>query len=128
MKLSTKISAGAIIAGAATVLPSIAFAAANPAGVLPNPLKNVSSISDLLYLIADILTYIGAILAVLALIWVGFKFVAAQGKPDKLKEARNNFFAIIIGVAILVGASAIVTILKNSLTSAGVVSPSAFTK
>ncbi|MEI6057672.1 MAG: TrbC/VirB2 family protein [bacterium] len=127
MKLSTKVSAGAIITTSLALVPAIALAA-DAAGVLPNPLKNVSSISDLLYLIADILTYIGAILAVLALIWVGFKFVAAQGKPDKLTTARHDFFAILIGVAILVGASAIVTILKNSLTNAGVVSPSAFTK
>ncbi len=94
---------------------------------LPNPLKNVKSINDLLYLIANIATYIGVILAVLALIWVGFKFVAAQGNPDKITEAKNYFFYIIIGVAILIGASAIISILKETLTSAGVVQSSTFT-
>ena len=98
---------------------------------LPNPLKcgsgSCNSINDLLYLIADIATYIGVILAVLALIWVGFKFIAAQGNPEKITEAKHYFFYIIVGIAILIGASAIVAILKSTLTSAGVVQPGVFT-
>ena len=101
---------------------SFAFAACTTptAGTLPNPL-NVCSIQDLIFLIAQIATYIGVIAAVIALIWVGFKFIAAQGKPEELTKARSMFFWIIIGIAVLIGASAIVTILKNTLTAAGVV-------
>lgn len=96
-----------------------------PANQLCNPLK-VNSIQSVLYLIVDIATYIGVILAVLALIWVGFKFIAAQGNPEKLKEARGFFYAIIIGIAILIGANAIITIIENTLTSAGVVQSGVF--
>lgn len=96
-----------------------------PANTLCNPLK-VGSIQDLLYLIVNIATYIGVILAVLALIWVGFRFIAAQGNPEKIKEAREFFYAVVIGIAILIGASTIVNIVKNTLTTAGVVQPGAF--
>jgi hypothetical protein len=96
-----------------------------PANQLCNPLK-VSSIQAVLYLIVSIATYIGVILAVLALIWVGFKFIAAQGNPEKLSEARKFFYAVVIGIAILIGANAIITIMENTLTSAGVVQSGVF--
>lgn len=111
--------------------PPAAITSSNPsnstclANQLCNPLK-VNSIQSLLYLLVDIATYIGVILAVLALIWVGFKFIAAQGNPEKLKEARGFFYAIIIGIAVLIGANAIITIIENTLTSAGVVQPGVF--
>jgi hypothetical protein len=96
-----------------------------PANQLCNPLK-VNSIQDALFLIVNIATYIGVILGVLALIWVGFKFIAAQGNSEKLTEARKFFYAVIIGIAILIGASAIITIIKNTLTTAGVVQSGVF--
>jgi hypothetical protein len=113
---------GMIIIPLHTVLADASTCAPN---TLCNPL-NVSSIQDVLYLIVNIATYIGVILAVLALIWVGFRFIAAQGNPEKLKEARGFFYAVIIGIAILIGANAIVTIMKNTLTSAGVVKSGVF--
>jgi|ERR1035437_583486 hypothetical protein len=93
---------------------------------LPNPIK-AGSIQDLIYLIVSIVTYIGMILAILALIWVGFKFVAAQGNSEKLTEARRQFMYVVIGVAILIGAAAITDVVKTTLTSAGVVNSSFFT-
>jgi hypothetical protein len=114
-----------------TTNPSPALTTSNPsnstcpANQLCNPLK-VSSVQDVLYLIVNIATYVGVILGVLALIWVGFKFIAAQGNSEKLKEARKFFYAVIIGIAILIGASAIVTIIKNTLTTAGVVQSGVF--
>jgi hypothetical protein len=133
MNLSTKFSAGLLSAASFLFIGFFPFGASagdngDPsatAATLPNPL-NVSSISDVLYLIANIATYIGVILAVLALIWVGFKFVAAQGNSEKITEAKRYFFYIIIGVAILIGASAIISILKTTLSSAGVVQPCTF--
>ena len=114
-----------------TTNPSPALTTSNhsnstcPANQLCNPLK-VNSVQAILFLIVNIAMYIGVILAVLALIWVGFKFIAAQGNSEKLKDARSFFYAVIIGIAILIGASAIVTIIENTLTAAGVVKPGVF--
>ena len=106
---------------------STVFGATNTtAGKLPNPLTT-DSVQGVLYLIADIGTYIGVIVAVLAIIYVGFKFVVAQGNPEKISEAKMFLLYVVIGVAILIGARAIIDIIKNTLTSAGVVQPGVFT-
>ena len=122
-KILKKVSAGLTLSSIVFLFPVsfvLASCASPAAGELPNPLK-VCSVQDLLFLIAQIATYIGVIAAVIALIFVGFKFIAAQGKPEELTKARSMFFWIIVGIAILIGASLIVTILKNTLTAAGVV-------
>ena len=105
-------------------IPLSAFAQAT-SGCLPNPLK-VSSVSDLLYLAVDIATYIGVVLAVIFLIYAGFKYIAAQGNSVKITEAHHFLLAVVIGIAILIGASAIVNVIENTLTSAGVVNSSTF--
>ena len=94
-------------------------------GYLPNPLC-VSSISSILYLAVDIATYIGVVLAVIFLIYAGFKYIAARGNPAKITEAHHFLLAVIIGIAILIGARAIVSVIENTLTSAGVVNSSVF--
>src|SRR3989344_6048325 len=65
----------------------------SPAQTLKNPL-NATSVKDVIY--------IGVAFAILAIIFVGFKFVLAQGKPEAIKEAQMWFFYIIIGLAILI--------------------------
>ncbi len=125
-KITTGATLPAVGAALAMVAPSITYAAtACPPNTLCNPLL-VGSVQDVLYLAVTVATYVGVILAVLALIWVGFKFIAAQGNKEKLTEAREFFYSVIIGIAILIGASAIVSVVQNTLTSAGVVQPSAF--
>ena len=117
------------------ILPHAAFAsgdgssltqsAPTPAPVLCNPLK-VNSVIDLIYLVVDIVTYIGGIIAVLAILFSGCKFVMALGNPKKIEEARNYLFAVVIGTAILLGAQGIVIILKNTLSSAGILKSNVF--
>jgi hypothetical protein len=87
---------------------------------IDNPL-NASSIQDVIFLAVDIAIYVGTAFAILSLIFVGFKFVEAQGSDDKLKDAKKWFFYIIIGFAILISAKVIVEIVKNTLINTGVV-------
>ena len=122
----------AIFLTTAILVPTLAFADSSgcggstaASGYLPNPLC-VSSVNDILYLAVDIATYIGVILAVLFLIYAGFKYIAAQGNSVKITEAHHFLLAVVIGIAILIGASAIVNVIKNTLTSAGVVNSSTF--
>ncbi len=117
---------GAGTAGGFSKAGTSGGSAAGGSNLLPNPIK-ASNIQDLIYLIVNIVTYIGMILAILALIWVGFKFVAAQGNSDKLTDARREFLYVVIGIAILIGAAAITDVIKTTLTSAGVVDNSFFT-
>jgi len=63
---------------------------------------------------------IGIPIAVLFIVWAGFKFVLAQGNPGELTEARSNFLHVIIGIGIFVGASLIASIIVNTLGALGV--------
>ena len=92
---------------------------------LQNPLK-VSSVEGVIFLAVDIAIYIGVAFAILAIIWVGFKFVLAQGNSEKLKEAREYFLWIIIGLAVLISARVIVEIVQNTLIKSGVVNEKVF--
>ncbi len=92
---------------------------------LQNPL-NANSVQEVLLLAADIAIYIGVSFAILAIIFVGFKFVLAQGNSDKLKEAKMWFLWIIVGLAILISSKVIVEIVKNTLIQSGVVNRGAF--
>lgn len=90
----------------------------NVGGRISNPLKDSvgSTIPALLNAIVDqILIPIGAILAVLAFIWAGFKFVTAQGSEPKIDEAKRALLYAAVGTAILLGAKVITTVLKNTL-------------
>ena len=84
---------------------------------LQNPLK-VDSVKDVIYL--------GTAFAVLALIFVGFQFIAAQGNQNKLIDAKRWFFSVIIGFAVLISAKVIVEIVKNTLVDSGVVNKGVF--
>lgn len=92
---------------------------------LQNPLK-VNSIQAIIFLAVDIAIYVGVSFAILAIIFVGFKFVLAQGNDTKLTDAKKWFFYIIIGLAILISSKVIVEIVKNTLVKSGVVNESLF--
>lgn len=94
---------------------------AGPKTIL-NPL-NVKSVGELLNLIINLVVYLAVIFAVLALIWVGFKFIAARGKPEKYKEAGRHLGYIVIGLAIILGARLIVSIVLATLEASGAVNP-----
>lgn len=76
------------------------------AGALQNPL-NAGSIPELIGVVLRAVVQLGSIVLILALVWVGFLFVAAQGAEEKIREARNALVWTVIGGLILLGATAI---------------------
>ncbi len=62
---------------------------------------------------------IGTPIAILAIIYSGFLFVSAQGKPEKLKDARIALLWTIVGVAVLLGAQLLATVIKGTITNLG---------
>jgi len=84
-------------------------------GGLVNPLNNIDSLEGLVEKIIDAVVQIGAIILVLAIIYVGFKFVAAQGNEEKIKEARAALVWTVIGGLILLGAEAISLVISETV-------------
>lgn len=89
-----------------------------PSGKLPNPFKYGDSLYTLLEkVITDILLPIGGVLATLAFIYAGFKYVMAQGSQTKIAEAHRTLLYAAIGTAVLMGAWTIAKVIQNTLNS-----------
>src|SRR3989344_6787606 len=85
---------------------------------LDNPLVNrVNNLPSFIYMILDLAFQIGAIFSVLAIIYVGFLFVSARGDPEKLKTARTAFLYTVIGIAVLLGAVLIATVIQSTISN-----------
>lgn len=78
---------------------------------LCNPLK-ANSLQELLDLVLDAVIYLGGIVLVLAIIWTGFKYVAARGNPGEISNAHKALLWTVIGGLILLGARAIQEVIK----------------
>ena len=86
-------------------------------GTVPNPLTGTSNLCVLIVQIINLVAEIGAIVAVLFLLLSGFQFIRAQGKPDKIDEAKRTFFYTLIGIAILLGAYVITQIIWGTINA-----------
>lgn len=81
---------------------------------LENPLQS-DTFADLIYNIAKIVAEVGLPIAAIAIIYAGFLFVTARGNEEQIKTAKKAFFWAIIGTALLLGAWAIATAIKEFL-------------
>ncbi|MFH0755518.1 MAG: hypothetical protein V1910_02530 [bacterium] len=84
---------------------------------IKNPLGDNVTISSIITEILGYVVKIGGIIATFFLIYSGYLFVKAQGKPEKLKEAREIFKNVCIGTAILLGAQLIASIIVGTIKS-----------
>ncbi len=83
---------------------------------LCNPLK-ATSIQGLLVAILGYVVQIGIVFIVLMLVFTGFKFAAAQGKPEELQKVRSMFLWTIVGALVILGAQAIATGVSSTITA-----------
>ena len=104
---------------ASVVLPAVSFA--TQGGIeepkLKSPFKDgdMTIFSFLDFILREIVLPIGAVIAVFFLVYSGFLFVVARGSEDKLKTAKATFLWTIIGVAVLLGATAISLAIKGTI-------------
>ncbi len=87
-----------------------------------NPLSEINDIPTLITTIVDAITTIGYYIVVIFIIYAGFKFVTARGNDKELGDAKNIFLWTVIGAAVLLGASILSTVIKNTVTEVGGVS------
>ena len=82
---------------------------------ITNPLKDIDSVSDLLFAAVDIVTQLGFYIAVIFIIYSGFLFVKARGDTKALEDAKNAFLWTIIGTAILLGARLLAEVIEGTI-------------
>jgi len=91
-----------------------------------NPLKGVDCsrgngdcLSAFLLNILDFVIYLGSIVVIFMLVYVGFRFVVAQGSDTKISEARTMLLWTVIGALILLGAKAIALGVQATVSALG---------
>ena len=83
-----------------------------------NPL-GVGTFCGLIKAILGAVIQIGIPVAVLFIVFAGFKFVLAMGNPTKLQEARKNLMYTLIGIGIFLGAWLIAMVIANTVNTLG---------
>jgi hypothetical protein len=90
---------------------------------LTNPLKGIDSVGALLNKFIEIVSYLLILAAVLMIVYTGLKLILARGNPEELKEQGKRLGYILIGVALVIGARVIITVVINTLQATGTVDP-----
>lgn len=80
------------------------------------PLAGVTTLDQLVEKLINIAFQITLPIAALAIMYSGFQFITAQGDKGKVTAAKDNFYNTCIGVAILLGSVAIISIIRETLT------------
>ena len=82
---------------------------------IPNPIAPTNSFLQLIENISKAVTKIAMVLAVPAIVFVGFKLViaAAQGNDTGLKDGKKMLWWVLIGTAIVIGASVLAQVVVN---------------
>jgi hypothetical protein len=95
----------------------------NSTFTLQNPLK-VNSVSDIILTFMEAASYLAVLFAVLMLIYVGLRFVLARGDSAELTKRKEQLLWIVIGVAVIIGARILISVIINTLSATGTVNPS----
>lgn len=83
---------------------------------LTNPIR-AENLIELLNLVVDAAMLVLVPLIVLAIIYTGFLFIKARGEPGAITKAKEMFFYVIIGAAIILASKLIITFVSSTIGS-----------
>ena len=98
-------------------LPVLSFAQVTgdpPIVTIDNPI-GADTINELIKTILEGVIKIGIPIIALAIIYCGFLFVSARGKPESIKKAKDALLYTLIGAAILLGSWAIAQLISDTV-------------
>lgn len=96
---------------------AVPFVACAEAVTLNNPLE-ASGITDIPSLLAAILAIVQIIaipIVVLFIIYAGFLYVTASGKPDQIATAHRAVLYALIGAVLIVGATVLIEVVNQTV-------------
>ncbi|MBA3758545.1 hypothetical protein H0X10_02845 [Candidatus Saccharibacteria bacterium] len=73
-------------------------------------------IGKVLLAVFEIILRVGSLVAIGYVIYGGIQYIISQGEPERIKNARTTIINAIIGMVITIFASAIVSLIGNSIT------------
>lgn len=96
---------------------AVAHAADCAKGALCNPLNTqFSTIPTFIAGVLKVVVMIALPIIVLFFVVAGFQFIAAQGNPGKLDEARKNFMWVVVGALLIMGAWVLATLIAGTVS------------
>ena len=96
---------------------------------LKNPLSSqYTTVGGLIKGFVEIFSYLAVLFGVLALIWVGFKMVLARGNVTEAMKAKDQLIWVVVGIAVVLSARVIITVVINTLEASGTVNPNVIQK
>ncbi|MES3005292.1 MAG: hypothetical protein V4690_04310 [Patescibacteria group bacterium] len=87
---------------------------------LTNPVDcgdNCTIMSLITLILKNVIMPIAAVAVVLWIIWAGFTFITAQGKPAEIEKAKQRLLWSLVGAGILLGATAISEVVQRTVES-----------
>jgi hypothetical protein len=97
--------------GMLLVAPVYAFALSAPSITLGNPAPGAgSTLEDFVYLLIDIVQWVGLPLLALCIIYAGFILVSAGGNEQQITKGKLWILWTLVGAAIVLGARVIADI------------------
>ena len=82
----------------------IAFPILGFADELTNPLGQGTTLASFMTRMLQLVAQIGFPVIVVYIVYIGFKFIQASGKPEELAKVRGMFFWALVGALIVLGA------------------------
>ena len=70
----------------------------------PTAAAGINNVPSLVAASLKALVQISLPILTLFIVYAGFRFVIARGNPDRITEAKNNFFYVLIGSILIIGA------------------------
>jgi len=84
-------------------------------GTICNPVPSITSIPNLIQTLLTGVLQIGIPIVALAIIYCGFLFVKARGKPEEITKAKDALLYTIIGAAILLASWSIAQMISSTV-------------
>ena len=85
-------------------------------GGLENPI-GYCTLYDFLNALLKVVIAIAFPVIVLFIVFIGFKYIGAQGKPDELSKVHKLFFWALVGSLIVLGAQALSLAIQATVTN-----------
>jgi hypothetical protein len=81
---------------------------------IPNPV-GYNTFQELLIAVLVFLQVVGAVISIFSLIAAGFKFITAEGDPEKVKQGFKMVFWTVVGLFIIISSIAFIEFLKETV-------------
>lgn len=82
---------------------------------LQNPLR-FASIETFIEGVLQAVVMIALPIITVFIVYAGFKYVAARGKPDALRESNKNLMYVVIGATLILAAWVLATLIGGTVT------------